>query len=43
MNLERAIRAPSATAKARFGKLLVNIGKLLKKTSLNQVLRWGMV
>jgi hypothetical protein len=44
MNLERAIRATSATAKrAGFGKLLAEIGKLPKKALLSQALRWGMV
>jgi hypothetical protein len=40
MNLERAI---SAAADRRFGKLLADIGKLMKKVLLVQALRWGMV
>jgi hypothetical protein len=43
MNLERAIRATSATVKAGFGKLLADIGKLPKKALLSQAFRWGMV
>jgi hypothetical protein len=43
VNLERAIWATSAAAKAEFGKLLADIGKLPKKALLNQALRWGMV